>query len=207
MKLGSHNTMSYLKPQWYLMPIHWILKCQSRDIVDQFDYGARWFDLSLSFTKSGKPYFSNGIFKYHGVDVLDTLETLNSKSNPVDKVYIRLLNERDTERDKNFFKEFCSENLHKFKNLIFCGGRNKSDWESLYKLETTLDMPLVDRYSSCCCGVTLYNENGEKVKINPTEAFFSCIFPRIYSKKYNLKYRIDYINYSIYLVQDFIGKY
>nr|DAH01868.1 MAG TPA: hypothetical protein [Crassvirales sp.] len=33
MKLGTHNSMSYLKPKrWWMRPFHFIAKCQSRHI-------------------------------------------------------------------------------------------------------------------------------------------------------------------------------
>ena len=76
MRLGSHNSMSYLRPsQWWLRPFAWIGRCQSQTIGEQFIvWGVRWFDLRLAFDKKGQPYFAHGIFSYKDKDPFAILD-------------------------------------------------------------------------------------------------------------------------------------
>lgn len=209
MILGSHNSMTYLSPQWYLRPLFWMGRCQSLHIKEQFDAGARWFDLRIAFDDMGLPYFAHGIFSYKGVNVGDVLETLDTLSSDTeDKVYVRLLNERDSERSKVFFYNLCFDLKGRYPNLIFTGGQNKKDWSLIYDFRTYPDKPLVDKYSSCNHDHCVYDESGKEVEhVNNTGSFWDDLFPWLYAKKNNSKNRLKYLMDDVYLLQDFIGKW
>lgn len=217
MRLGSHNTMTYLRPsQWWLRPFAWIGRCQSESIGVQFiTWGVRWFDFRLAFDKKdGKPYFAHGIFSYKDKNVFAILDYLNTLASPDDKAYVRLLNERDSEFNKKCFKHFCDSidnypsTNGKYRNLIFCGGQNKKDWKMIYRWGNTPDKPLIDKYSSCNHDKCDYDENGNEVNhINNTGVVIDDICPEWYAKRNNLKNRTKYIDQDVYLLLDFIGKY
>lgn len=209
MKLASHNSMTYLKPQWYMRPFAWIARCQSLNIKEQFDAGARWFDLRIAFDKKGFPFFAHGLMSYKGVKVDEVLKTLDAlASDYVGKVYIRVLNERDSHISKVLFGIFCGELSSKYPNLIFTGGQNKKDWSLLYDFKNYPDMPLVDKYASCNHDHCKYDENGKEIEhINNTGSFLDDLCPWVYAKRHNKENRNKYRGVPVYLIQDFIGKY
>lgn len=210
MKLGSHNSMTYLKPQWWLRPLAWIGRCQSLSIKQQFDAGARWFDLRIAFDNKGFPFFAHGLMSYKGVPVNDVLKTLDALSSDCvgEKVYIRILNERDSNYSKILFRAFCANVIKEYPNLVFTGGQNKKDWKLIYDFGNYPDMPLIDKYSSCNHDKCEYDENGNDVNhINNTGVVIDDICPKWYAKRNNLRNRNEYINQDVYLLLDFIGEY
>ena len=66
MKIGSHNSLSYIKPKkWYLMPFHFMARCQSKDYVKQYEtYGVRLFDVRIWFDKDGNPEVRHGLMSF-----------------------------------------------------------------------------------------------------------------------------------------------
>ena len=209
MRLGSHNTMSYLKPQWWLRPFAWIGRCQCESIERHYViHGVRWFDLRIAFDKQGDPYFAHGIFSYKDKDPFAILDYLNTLSSPYDKVYVRLLNERDTDTNKKYFCWFCEKVENQYSGIVFCGGQNKKDWKQIYPFKGMPDKTLIDKYSSCNHDKCDYDENGKEVNhVNNTGIAIDDICPEWYAKRNNLKNRNKYINQDVYLLLDFIGKY
>lgn len=60
-KLGTHNSMTYMKPRTTQMLAMWpFAKCQSMTYTEQYDFGVRFFDLRIRFI-DGKPYFAQGV--------------------------------------------------------------------------------------------------------------------------------------------------
>ena len=49
MILASHNSLTYYKPQWYLRPLAWIGRCQSKTIQEQYELGVRYFDIRIKY--------------------------------------------------------------------------------------------------------------------------------------------------------------
>ena len=209
MKLGSHNSMTYLKPQWYLLPFAWFGRCQSLDIKQQFNAGARWFDLRIAFDNKGFPFFAHGLMSYKGSKVNDILNILDNLANETkEKIYIRLLNERNSDYSKILFRTFCANVVEEYSNLIFTGGQNKKDWKLIYDFGNYPDMPLVDKYSSCNHDKCEYDESGKEINhVNNTGVVIDDICPEWYAKRNNLKNRNKYIDQDVYLLLDFIGKY
>lgn len=161
MKLGSHNSFTYLKPKKWWMRIFTIFaRCQSKNIFEQYNAGARYFDLRFRFKSYENTYkdivVAHGLMEYdiHFIDIYGILNRLNRIAQ-IDntKIYIRLLYELPY-KDKskyNYLKETKFVNLcyyfsNIFENLIFCGGQRKYDWKPLAFLEP--HPKSVDLYSS-----------------------------------------------------------
>lgn len=149
MKLGTHNSMSYLPPKkWYLYPFRFIAKCQKVDIATQYKLGARMFDLRVSFDKDGVPEFRHGSMAFKG-NVEDTLKYLN---NLHDKIHVRMALEvknttKDLVRQEALFVKFCSRIENEYINIKFFLGRRKFDWSLVYKFKTK-DISYVQAVSS-----------------------------------------------------------
>lgn len=135
MKIGTHNSMSYLPlKKWYLYPFKFMAKCQSKSIKEQYEvYGARMFDLRIAF-RNFKPEFRHGIMAYKG-NVIDVLKYLNSLNN---KIYVRLTLEtkKEDNTQENLFKCLCNLWEKQYKNIKFFNGRRKFDWKKLYNFKT-----------------------------------------------------------------------
>lgn len=137
MILGSHNSWSYLPvKQWYLKPLAFTARCQSENIITQYErYGVRCFDLRVRFTPTKGITVAHGIieYKYSWFDIIDDLTYLNSKGD----CYLRILHEarnkkQYTEFSKNTFIDFCDYITRAFKNINIWCGRNLYNWEFDY---------------------------------------------------------------------------
>lgn len=63
---GTHNTMSYLPVrQWWLRPFRKFGQCQDKDIFQQWESGARYFDLRVRFNADGDAVFAHGLLEYY----------------------------------------------------------------------------------------------------------------------------------------------
>lgn len=155
MMIGSHNTLTYLKPRkWWQVPFHFMARCQGVDYREQYEkYGVRLFDLRVWFDDDLKMEVRHGlmVFKADDTFVRKFLEYLDGKGG----CFVRIILEEDniTKRDKQVelkeeqFKTLCGIWESHFPNVRFFGGNRKWDWEVLYHfkgIEPTLD----DKYSS-----------------------------------------------------------
>ena len=147
MKLGTHNSMTYLPPKkWYLYPFRFIAKCQSKTIQEQYELGARMFDLRIKFDKKGTPEFRHGSMAFKG-SVTKTLQFLNTK-----KVYVRLLLETkksDIDQEE-MFRIFCRDCQEYFPNIKFFCGRRKFDWKVVFEFK--YKEPYIEQYVSSMQG-------------------------------------------------------
>lgn len=138
LNLGSHNSMTYLKPKkWYMYPFQFMARCQSKSIEEQYEkYDIRVFDLRISYDINCNIEFRHGLIAYKG-DVKKTLEYLNSRKT---KVYVRLLLEvgeyaQDLEKQEWMFTLSCEEFEKNYPNIKFFCGRRKFDWKEVYKFK------------------------------------------------------------------------
>lgn len=172
MKIGSHNTMTYLKPKkWYMYPFIPFAKCQSKDVEEQYDAGARWFDIRIAFDKKGDPEFKHGIMSYEG-DVLKVFEYLNTK----DDVIVRVL----SEDGHPFFSGYCLYLQNRFPNMRFSGGQNKKDWKQLHTFKNEEYYSAEDYFAS-----------------SPNNPKWWGLFPWIYSFFKNRKIEERNVDYLI----------
>ena len=146
MKLGTHNSMSYLPvKKWYLAPFKFIAKCQSICLKKQYELGARLFDLRVSFDKYNNVEFRHGYMAFKG-DVFMTLEYLNSLR---DDIYVRVILENDKPNitQSSLFRNFCTVIETYYKNIQFFAGNRKCDWKVIYKFKVE-DLIIEQKVSS-----------------------------------------------------------
>ena len=54
LKLGTHNSMTYLKPTGLVQILAWNTgKCQNLSLEEQYEFGVRFFDLRIRFVEGG----------------------------------------------------------------------------------------------------------------------------------------------------------
>lgn len=145
MKIGSHNSFTYLKPRkWWMRLFTIFAKCQSKDIFEQYNIGARYFDLRFRFRDKTivSMVVAHGLMEYDIsiCELLDIFNKLNSYAEH-DKIYVRLIYELPYEdksdiahlKENNFIL-LCKHLVDNFKAIHFCGGQRKYDWKQLVVL-------------------------------------------------------------------------
>lgn len=135
MELGTHNSMTYLKPKkWYMCLFQFVARCQSLNIKEQFEKGIRLFDIRIAYTESEEPEFRHGAIAYKG-NVYATLDWLNRQNVPV-KIRILLEVSKESNLKELLFIKDIRNFQTIFSNLSFYEGRRKYDWKQLLDLPT-----------------------------------------------------------------------
>lgn len=135
MKLGTHNSLSYMRCQWWLEPFAWIGRCQSMTIKEQFLYGVRYFDIRVKFV-NGVAKSGHGIFTYNVLidDILSLLQKYyNEQNKDKQEVVVRLFLENSKRNPTLYAKEFMMNIKtwkEKYKELIFVEGGCRYDYHS-----------------------------------------------------------------------------
>lgn len=181
--IGTHNSLSFCKPQWWLRPFCWMAKCQSLTIKEQWDKGARYFDIRIKYTKDGV-VSGHGIMTYN-IDVAEQLAILNLFAKESRNVcYIRMVieNNKDVEYLKEFYK-ICSK---VFVNLRFLGLVTKNPW--VYIVENNYSIPeihgykMLKWYNFLCPKYWAYKYIEKNRKVNHNNKYFILDFIELYTK-------------------------
>lgn len=201
MVLGSHNTMTYLKPRkWWMWFGIFVAKCQSLSYQEQYESGAKWFDLRISFPdKSNTPIFSHGLVDYKGVSLDEVIEYINTKPD----LYFRLVLEKGN--DKYKFLNCVNSYLSKYPDMKLVSAQIKGEWINLIEPKHKLPFGTKDCYASC---------NGYYPKYEKYKGIFKNkvvsglliddLYPYIYAKLHNKKNIEKYKNQDIILLIDFL---
>lgn len=207
MVIGTHNSMSYLRPtKLWMKLLAFTAKCQSKNVNEQFKAGARAFDLRVIF-KEDFIKIAHGAIEYnwgehlYDCDIYSLLEYLNHKSELAvqsnkPKLIVRVVNERDENYEK--FISFCEEIKNKYPFLIFYGGINKKDWKVLYDFKSELPYKyIVEKYASCNYDDGINWSGCTKI---------DDILPWIYAKLNNKKWFIAFSRFedNVCLIQDYL---
>lgn len=63
LKLGTHNSLSYHLPQWWMIPFMWMARCQRLNIEEQYVLGVRYFDIRPKLV-GGRVVAGHGLATY-----------------------------------------------------------------------------------------------------------------------------------------------
>lgn len=141
MIIGSNNSMSYLRPQWWLRPFSWIWRHQTKTIDEQLNAGCRAFDLRIAHKSSwGREWdkrweqgwvFASGWATYKDKQIEDVLIQLNDISRAgiqmgKQPIIVRVILERGNDWDYIPFEEYCRRIDNRYPNLQFCGFRTRN---------------------------------------------------------------------------------
>lgn len=132
--IGTHNSFTYLPPaRWYGYFMLPFARCQSKTAAQQYDAGARCFDVRVRFDKrTGAPQFAHGLLLLRG-NVLAELKRLSLHAKG-EMLYLRVVLE-DTKAhpyNETEFKTFCrflQSNFHGSYTLF--QGNRKGDWKQV----------------------------------------------------------------------------
>ena len=179
--LGTHNSLTYHKPQWYFLWLNFTSECQEIDIEAQYDLGVRLFDFRIRFSND-KVKAGHGIMTYD-VDFDSLYSFLDGKGDCV--IHIVLENHFwEGDEDDERFVSYVNEVKEKYKNIKFVCGARKNPWKTLVKLDS---VPIERCFEYF---------HGEDLKFP---------LPKHYAKMNNKSYRENMVDPSRYYMFDFIN--
>lgn len=202
---GSHNTMTYLKPRkWWMWLGRFMSKCQKLSIEEQYDKGAVWFDIRISFLKSkdgcNKPIFSHGLMDYKGRDVESVLHFLDDK-----KAYCRIILEKGGNVEKELFVTHVIKWMKEYPNIKFTQILKKDEWVDLINPNASMPCESKDVYASCNGNYTQYiNLPGILKNKSWSGLLIDDLYPWIYAKFNNKKNIKKYKDEDVLLIMDFL---
>lgn len=150
---GSHNTMTYLPiKNWWMFPGLFIARCQNHDILEQFNQGARVFDLRIYFNIKSKQWeFAHGLINFKSHDDIHKVVCYIHKFTKLTNqdIYVRLILEKwSSESECRQFAKMCKTFEISYPELKFIGGNRKGDWKKLYTFKTDIPDSLNNQWVS-----------------------------------------------------------
>lgn len=185
MKIGTHNSLTYHKCQWWvrILGLSFLGKCQSLTIMQQYRMGVRFFDFRIRFDKRGNPYAAHGALYYKDVDFSYIYTFLNQKGDcTVNTILENHFWQKECPGMEFIFRQYIDFLLTTYSKIRFTGGNKKRPWVIIRQLPETLQR---------CC---YEHFEGSKLKI-PN--------PKKYAKRNNRKYW-EGVNDTLFSVFDFI---
>ena len=136
--IGSHNTMTYLKPTNWLLYLGYLIsaKCQNKTLVEQINSGVRVLDIRV-FPEYifGSTFwrYGHGLIKFtrNSPSIYNIANTINDMAKRTKKpMYMRIILERcKSERDVQEFINLCEHLELNYPYVTFLGGNRKKDWK------------------------------------------------------------------------------
>lgn len=205
MKLGSHNTMTYLRPKVFwqrLLPF--IGRCQSVDYKVQHSLGAVGYDLRLFWDSDGKLEYRHGFLRFPA-DNIDEVLSYAESNNIIVRVLLEvrsynkgLIGNMDELRSR--FKAYCSEIEEKYPSILFFGGQESGSGEKLYTFKTdTGDLAIEELHSSV---TSLFKSHNKFLRM--IDDLFPIIYSLIKNEKNINSYRNNKDKENTYLYVDYV---
>ena len=139
--IGSHNTMTYLKPTNWLLYLGYLIsaKCQNKTWLEQINSGVRVLDIRV-FPEYifGSTFwrYGHGLIKFtrNSPGIYNIASTINDMAKRTKKpMYMRIILERcKSERDVQEFINLCEHLELNYPYIKFLGGNRKKDWKKCY---------------------------------------------------------------------------
>lgn len=209
MILGSHNTMTYLTPKkWWMKLGKFIAKCQNKTIEEQYEAGARWFDLRIAIPKETDdnclPFFSHGLVDYKGRSVESVMEFLNGKND----AYCRIVLEKGGADDETLFKFWVKQWMNTYPNVQITQITKKGYWLNIIEPNAKNPFDLKDQYASVNGYYPQY-QNWPGILESKTWSGYILddLWPWIYAKFHNKKNIEKHKDQDVVLLIDFVGNW
>ena len=205
MKLGSHNTMTYLRPKVFwqrLLPF--IGRCQSVDYKVQHSLGAVGYDLRLFWDDDGKLEYRHGFLRFPA-DNIDEVLSYAELNNIIVRVLLEvrsynkpLVSNIDELRSR--FKAYCSDIEKKYPSIIFFGGQESGSGEKLYTFKNETSGLVIDELHSSV--TSLFKSHNKFLRM--IDDLFPIIYSLIKNEKNINSYRNNKEKDNTYLYVDYV---
>ena len=153
--IGSHNTFSYLpiKNRWISFLI-FFYKCQDKDIIQQINNGAKFFDIRVKFDKKGllNIVHNKVVFDINEIQfwqLMDDVKNLAKELNT--KLYFRvILDIRKEPKDKKHQLEFFKAFIYQFNKIDerICLDHSITYWNWDYKYYYNNQFNIIEDHAS-----------------------------------------------------------
>ncbi|MBR6907991.1 hypothetical protein IKN40_05920, partial [bacterium] len=143
MKIGSHNSFTYLPvKQWWMKLFRFVGRCQRVDYLKQLELGVTFFDLRIRFDENQMPVICHGAMKFKHSDtfISDMMKDIQKNYPGITMRVVLEINNKDSYQEF-CFRQFCKDIETKYDKINFCGGNNRTDWlceNPLYKFKNPL---------------------------------------------------------------------
>ena len=205
MKLGSHNTMTYLRPKVFwqrLLPF--IGRCQSVDYKVQHSLGAVGYDLRLFWDDDGELEYRHGFLRFPA-DNIDEVLSYAESNNIIVRVLLEvrsynkgLIGNIDELRSR--FKAYCSEIEEKYPSILFFGGQESGSGEKLYTFKNdTGNLAIEELHSSV---TSLFKSHNKFLRM--IDDLFPIIYSLIKNEKNIRAYQSNKDKENTYLYVDYV---
>lgn len=205
MKLGSHNTMTYLRPKVFwqrLLPF--IGRCQSVDYKVQHSLGAVGYDLRLFWDDDGKLEYRHGFLRFPA-DNIDEVLSYAESNNIIVRVLLEvrsynkpLISNIDELRSR--FKAYCSEIEEKYPSILFFGGQESGSGEKLYTFKNDMGNLAIEELHSSV--TSLFKSHNKFLRM--IDDLFPIIYSLIKNEKNIRAYQNNKDKENTYLYVDYI---
>ncbi len=191
--IGSHNSLSYMRPrQWWLRPLAWTARCQSMDLIQQWNAGVRFFDIRAKY-RDGCWISGHGMMDYN-VEITYAIGWLEWTANDQDeKCVVRvMLEDSGGVHSDTAFANLVYEWQCMFPHITFVGGYRKNPFEVIAKVES---VPELHCYQ-------FFQDYGAKTWWQKLKGL-RFPWPRYWAKKKNAGYWQG-VNGEVYTIMDFV---
>lgn len=205
MKLGSHNTMTYLRPKVFwqrLLPF--VGRCQSVDYKVQHSLGAVGYDLRLFWDYDGKLEYRHGFLRF-SADNIDEVLSYAESNNIIVRVLLEvrsynkpLISNIDELRSR--FKAYCSEIEEKYPSILFFGGQESGSGEKLYTFKNDIGNLAIEELHSSV--TSLFKSHNKFLRM--IDDLFPIIYSLIKNEKNIRAYQNNKDKENTYLYVDYI---
>lgn len=205
MKLGSHNTMTYLRPKVFwqrLLPF--VGRCQSVDYKVQHSLGAVGYDLRLFLDDDGKLEYRHGFLRFPA-DNIDEVLSYAESNNIIVRVLLEvrsynkpLISNIDELRSR--FKAYCSEIEEKYPSILFFGGQESGSGEKLYTFKNDMGNLAIEELHSSV--TSLFKSHNKFLRM--IDDLFPIIYSLIKNEKNIRAYQNNKDKENTYLYVDYI---
>lgn len=205
MKLGSHNTMTYLRPKVFwqrLLPF--IGRCQSVDYKVQHSLGAVGYDLRLFWGDDGKLEYRHGFLRFPA-DNIDEVLSYAESNNIIVRVLLEvrsynkpLISNIDELRSR--FKAYCSEIEEKYPSILFFGGQESGSGEKLYTFKNDMGNLAIEELHSSV--TSLFKSHNKFLRM--IDDLFPIIYSLIKNEKNIRAYQNNKDKENTYLYVDYV---
>lgn len=205
MNLGSHNTMTYLRPKVFwqrLLPF--IGRCQSVDYKVQHSLGSVGYDLRLFWDSDGQLEYRHGFLRF-SADNIDEVLSYAESNNIIVRVLLEvrsynkgLIGNIDELRSR--FKAYCYEIEEKYPSILFFGGQESGSGEKLYTFKNdTGNLAIEELHSSV---TSLFKSHNKFLRM--IDDLFPIIYSLIKNEKNIRAYQNNKDKENTYLYVDYV---
>lgn len=130
-KLATHNSLTYLRPQWYFRWLDFTAKCQNLTIEEQYGRGVRYFDFRIKFA-GDNVRAGHGLMTYKA-DFDSIYAFLNGRKD----CFVNLVFENQRwqgKKSEEKFVRYVNELVARYPGICFVGGNKKNPWVTLVSL-------------------------------------------------------------------------